>query len=110
MIFPEKFENQELNNKWIKLLKIRDICNLSIEEKRAAKIIGSSLEASLEVGLGKNNFELVKSVDLAELCITSSAIINLSDKEEIKVKTIKSKGKKCPVCWKISLDPCPKHS
>ena len=60
--------------------------------------------------VGKNNFELVKSVDLAELCITSSAIINLSDKEEIKVKTIKSKGKKCPVCWKISLDPCPKHS
>ena len=108
--FPKTFENHNLNLKWLDLIKIRDICNLSIEEKRAAKIIGSSLEASLEVGLGKNNFELVKSVDLAELCITSSAIINLSDKEEIKVKTIKSKGKKCPVCWKISLDPCPKHS
>ena len=42
MNFPEKFKNIELNNKWIQLLKIRDICNLSIEEKRASKEIGSS--------------------------------------------------------------------
>ena len=38
--FPEKFENQKLSQKWIELLKIRDICNISIEEKRASKEIG----------------------------------------------------------------------
>ena len=39
---------KNLNNKWIQLLKIRDICNLSIEEKRASKEIGSSLEAEIK--------------------------------------------------------------
>jgi isoleucyl-tRNA synthetase len=58
--FPKKFNNPELNLKWDKLKKIRDICNLSIEEKRAAKIIGSSLEASLTIKLNKEALDLVK--------------------------------------------------
>ena len=51
--FPKKFENLELSDKWNKLLKIRDVCNLSIEEKRASKVIGSSLEAELLIKLNK---------------------------------------------------------
>ena len=47
MKFPKSFENIKLNKKWIELKKIRDICNISIEEKRASKEIGSSLEANL---------------------------------------------------------------
>ena len=43
--FPKSFENKKLNEKWIELKKIRDICNISIEAKRATKEIGSSLEA-----------------------------------------------------------------
>ena len=35
--FSKKFENIELSDKWEQLLKIRDICNLSIEEKRGTK-------------------------------------------------------------------------
>ena len=45
MEFPKSFENKKLNKKWIELKKIRDICNISIEAKRASKEIGSSLEA-----------------------------------------------------------------
>ena len=45
--FP-KFNNEKLYKKWIELIKIRDICNISIEEKRASKEIGSSLEAELK--------------------------------------------------------------
>ena len=26
------------------------------------------------------------------------------------INTIKAKGSKCPVCWKISEEPCPRHS
>ena len=37
------------------IVKIRDICNLSIEEKRASKEIGSSLEADLEIKLSKKS-------------------------------------------------------
>ena len=107
--FPKKFENLELNEKWIKLLKIRDICNLSIEEKRASKEIGSSLEASLILKLNKEDNELIKGVDLSELCITSSVEVLNIEKEDTTVETSKAKGNKCPVCWKISEKPCIRH-
>ena len=107
--FPKKFENLELNSKWLKLLKIRDICNLSIEEKRATKEIGSSLEASLILEISKKNSEIINEIDLSELCITSSVEIRKNDTDDIVVKTFKAKGDKCPVCWKISPEPCERH-
>ena len=35
--FPKKFKNEKIERKWDELIKIRDICNISIEEKRASK-------------------------------------------------------------------------
>ncbi len=107
--YPKKFENFELNDKWNELLKIRDVCNSSIEQKRAEKIIGSSLEASLKINLDKKNLDLVKSVDLAELCITSSVEVVESNNDQIFVETTKANGEKCPVCWKINPNKCPRH-
>ena len=107
--FPNKFQNSELSLKWEKLLKIRDICNLSIEEKRASKVIGSSLEAALLIKLNEDNKKIIREIDLAELCITSSVKIESSNSDEIIVKTTKAEGKKCPVCWKISTSPCERH-
>ena len=108
--FPKKFENFNLNNKWSNLLKIRDICNLSIEEKRANKVIGSSLEATLKVQLNKNDMKIIEGIDLAELCITSSVEIQKSDVNETVVQTSKSKGSKCSVCWKIKESKCPRRN
>jgi isoleucyl-tRNA synthetase len=107
--FPKKFENIELNEKWVEYVKIRDLCNVSIEEKRAAKEIGSSLEATLIIELDKKSLELIKGVDLAELCITSSVTIKESKDQNIQVETKKAEGNKCPVCWKISQEPCVRH-
>ena len=108
--FPKKFENIELRNKWIKLLEIRDLCNLSIEEKRASKEIGSSLEAFINLQINKQNAEIVRGIDFAELCITSSAKIEINDIEDTIIQTTKAEGEKCPVCWKISKNPCERHS
>ena len=107
--FPKRFENIELNEKWVEYIKIRDLCNVSIEEKRAAKEIGSSLEASLVIELDKKSLELIKGADLAELCITSSVTIKESKDQNIQVETKKAEGNKCPVCWKISQEPCVRH-
>ena len=108
--YPKKFENSDLYKKWNELLKIRDVCNLSIEEKRASKEIGSSLEAAIKIKLNKENFELTKNIDMSELCITSSVIIEETKDIEIEVTTKKAKGNKCPVCWKISENSCARHS
>jgi isoleucyl-tRNA synthetase len=108
--FPKRFKNENLNQKWLELIKIRNVCNISIEEKRASKEIGSSLEASLKINLDKKLNEISKDVDFSELCITSIAEVSYLENSEIKVQTTKAEGSKCPVCWKLSIDPCPRHS
>ena len=110
---PEKWNNRNLSEKWKELIKIRDKCNISIENKRASKEIGSSLEANLRIYLNEKLNLLSKEVDFSELCITSGAKIekiNENNTEEIIVEAIKAEGKKCPVCWKINVEPCERHS
>ena len=113
--FPENFKNDKLNQKWLDLIKIRNICNISIEEKRASKEIGSSLEAKLVINLDKKLSEITKNIDFSELCITSSAEVIYNENSETSAVTSKAQGSKCPVCWKItdeacSRKSCPKHS
>ena len=109
--FPELFKNETLNNKWLELIKIRNICNISIEEKRASKEIGSSLEAELKINLNNKFLDITNNIDFSELCITSKAEISFIEKlETITVNTAKAKGSKCPVCWKISEKSCVRHS
>ena len=108
--FPGSFKNEALNNKWQELIKIRNICNISIEEKRASKEIGSSLEAELKIDLNDKFKDITKNIDFSELCITSKATISFSTITEVEVNTIKAKGSKCSVCWKISEELCPRHS
>ena len=111
--FPKissKWNNQDLEVKWNELIKIREICNSSIELKRASKEIGSSLEANLIIYLNEKLTKFTKGVDFSELCITSDAKIEKNKSDEILVKTIKAKGQKCPVCWKININKCERHS
>ena len=54
--------------------------------------------------------EIIKNIDLSELCITSKTDINFDDKSDVSVETKKALGDKCPVCWKISVEPCERHS
>mgnify|MGYP000329391957 FL=1 len=104
--FPNNFENEKLYQKWLELIKIRNICNISIEEKRANKEIGSSLEADLNIHLDKKLEEITKNIDFSELCITSKAQISFNEKLETSAQTTKAKGTKCTLCWKISENAC----
>ena len=103
---PTGWSNDTLEKKWEKLITIRNACNISIEEKRSSKEIGSSLEANLKINLNKSFSDIVKGTDFSELCITSGAEIKFEDIEEIKVQTTKAEGNKCPICWKITTESC----
>ena len=102
---PNKWENNVLGNKWKQLFKIKQEANISIEEKRASKEIGSSLEAELNITTNDKNFKLLEGLDLAEYFITSKAR-KIKGKEELKIEVIKTKGTKCPRCWKILDSKC----
>ena len=108
--FPEKFKDERLAAKWSELIKIRDECNISIEEKRASKEIGSSLEAELNIKLNEKYKDVITSIDLSELCIVSKTHVYFDEASDILVETNKALGDKCPVCWKISVEPCERHS
>jgi len=104
--FPKNFQNEKLYKKWLELIKIRNLCNISIEEKRASKEIGSSLESEITIHLDTKFKELTNDIDFAELCITSKAEIIYAENLETKVDTNKSKGSKCSLCWKIKEESC----
>ena len=113
---PAGWENKKLYEKWEKLKIIRNVVNAGIEVKRSNKDIGSSLEANIEVYLGKEYLELVKDINLSEYFITSKAavknmikddkIFKLNDVPNIGVLVRKAKGEKCSRCWKILGNPC----
>jgi isoleucyl-tRNA synthetase len=103
---PKKWENKQLSDKWDQLFKIKQEANIAIETKRSSKEIGSSLEADVRLNVNKNNFELLKNLDLAEYLITSKAEKIISDDHEIKIEVNKAKGNKCPRCWKILEQTC----
>ena len=89
------------------IFKIKQEANIAIEEKRASKEIGSSLEAELNITTDNKNFELLEGLDLAEYFITSKAEkFKSKDKEELIIKVTKTKGTKCPRCWKILESKC----
>ena len=104
--FPSTFNNEKLNEKWNELIKIRNICNISIEEKRANKEIGSSLEANTKIYLDKKYENITQNINFSELCITSKAEVIFEENSEIKAITTKADGSKCSLCWKINEGGC----
>ena len=107
---PENWNNFEINKNWSSLFSIKQKANIAIEEKRASKEIGSSLEAEIKLYLNKENFELLKDINLAEYFIVSKAEKELVDDTETKINVEKAQGKKCDRCWKILEKKCSREN
>ncbi len=114
--FPDinvEWNKPELDVKWEKIQDIRSIVTGALEVKRAEKLIGSSLAASPKVYVyDKETEELIRSVNFADICITSDIEIiseaapkeafmaNGIDTVAVMVET--AKGDKCERCWKFT--------
>ena len=109
---PKNWYNKNLEDKWRKIIRIRNHANSSIETKRAEKLIGSSLEATISIELNNEIFQIVKDYDFSEICITSNAELknNNSMETDIRINTSKAEGDKCPKCWKIIKNKCKRCS
>ena len=104
---PKNWQNNELNNRWEKLFRIKQEANIAIEEKRTNKEIGSSLEAEIKITVDDEKFDLLEGLDLAEYFITSKAEkIKLDGQKKLKIEVKKTNGTKCPRCWKILEKNC----
>ncbi len=117
---PPSWRDEALAEKWRKLRNVRRVITGALELERAAKRIGSSLEAHPLVYIADLDlFAAAVDADLAELCITSGAALvegegppeafRLPDVPGVAVVPELAQGKKCARSWKISpsvgLDP-----
>jgi isoleucyl-tRNA synthetase len=117
---PEAWRDDALAEKWRKLRNLRRVVTGALEVERAAKRIGSSLEAAPIIYVADSDlFAAAADVDLAELCITSAATLvegegppaafRLDDVRGVAVEPQRAQGRKCARSWKISeavgLDP-----
>jgi isoleucyl-tRNA synthetase len=117
---PPSWRDEALAEKWRKLRNVRRVVTGALELERAAKRVGSSLEAHPLVYIADPDlFAAAVDADLAELCITSGAALvegdgppeafRLPDVPGVAVVPELAQGKKCARSWKISpsvgLDP-----
>ena len=73
---PQSWRDEALAEKWRKLRNVRRVVTGALELERAAKRIGSSLEAHPIVHIADPDlFAAVVDIDLAEVCITSGAVL-----------------------------------
>ena len=101
-----------MKNKWNIIKQVRRVITGALEKKRADKIIGSSLEAHIDIYLEDNVLHKIKEIDFDEIAITSSFNIysitkdiegfTLDDVKNVIVVVNKNKGSKCQRCWKYS--------
>jgi isoleucyl-tRNA synthetase len=117
-LFPEgldKYRDDALAKKWLVIRAVRYVVTGALEVARAAKLIGSSLEASPMIYVAPEYASDVIGVDWAEVCITSNAMIKLlrdgdtgpegaftlNDVPGVAVVVEKAVGTKCARSWKI---------
>ena len=103
---PEFSLSEEIIDHWGNLRQFRDIANKKIEEKRAEGVVGSSLQAELDIWLGGKAYESLARMgdDLRLVLITSRATVYEKVGEGIKVEVIPSTQKKCDRCWHYRAD------
>jgi isoleucyl-tRNA synthetase len=109
---PKAWRDDKLAEKWRKVRQVRRVVTGALEIERAGKRIGASLEAAPVVHVADPDlFAAVVDIDLAEVCITSAAILvegegppeafRLDEVRGVAVVTGLAEGRKCARSWKV---------
>ncbi len=111
---PASWRDDALAAKWSKVRAARRVVNGALEIARRDKLVGASLEAAPVLYVDDPEIAAaVKSVDMAELCITSALVLAEHQPPEeafrlddpvIGVVFEPAEGEKCARCWKILPD------
>lgn len=110
-----EYRDDALAKKWTLIRAVRRVVTGALEVERAAKRIGSSLEASPMIYLPEAFMGDIFDVDWAEICITSNAMVEilrgndtppadafrLPELADVAVVVERAQGTKCARSWKI---------
>ncbi|MEZ0301400.1 MAG: isoleucine--tRNA ligase [Hyphomicrobiaceae bacterium] len=112
---PKAWRDDALSQKWEKIKRVRRVVTGALEIERAAKRIGSALEAAPEVYIADPDLlASLDGIDTAEVCITSgldlrqgtapAGAFTLEDVAGVAVVPKPAQGKKCVRSWRITQD------
>ncbi len=93
--------SQEEMENWGRIASLRSAVNGALEQARADKIIGKSLEAAVSLTVPQEDAFLTRmsEEDLADLFIVSQVSLTVGDEVSVRVKA--AAGVKCGRCWKV---------
>jgi isoleucyl-tRNA synthetase len=102
VINSEYILHAEALEKWGKILCVRKEALAAYEKLRQNKVIGSNLEASLNIKYGQKYNEIFKDLKLVNLALGSWDIkCNFSDNEDdLLIEAVKSEYGRCARCWR----------
>ena len=97
----EELEDAALEDDFDLLLRLRELVTKAIEERRAAKELGTSLEAAVKLTLPSTWKETVGSREelLPTLFIVSGVEVRYAEVEDPRVEVEKAPGSRCSRCW-----------
>jgi isoleucyl-tRNA synthetase len=108
---PANWRDEALGERWAILRDLRRVVTGALELERGAKRLGSSLQAAVELFVPERFGDLLRDVDLAELCITSAGTVRpgpvaddaftLPDVAEIGARVSPALGDRCERCWRV---------
>jgi isoleucyl-tRNA synthetase len=101
-LIDDEMEEKALDSVWKGLLNVRSRVQLELEKQRQEKVIGSSLEARVEIHADQANYDFLKryGTDLSGLFIVSQVSLFLDKSaQDIRIMIAKADGNKCERCW-----------
>jgi len=104
--FPEARMDRSLIDSWWDVRNTREIVNKQVEEKRVQGLVGSSLQAELDIHAEGPVYESMKRLgdDLRFVFITSRATVHERQGAGIAVGVTPSAHRKCERCWHYRAD------
>jgi isoleucyl-tRNA synthetase len=97
---PDIWHDEALAAKWETLRNIRRRITVPIEEARKANIVGSSLQAAVELPLNAEHEHLLDEAAWSEIAIVSSVRI-VPGTDETLSRVTPASGDKCVRCWRV---------
>ncbi|MBS0241502.1 MAG: class I tRNA ligase family protein, partial [Proteobacteria bacterium] len=112
---PDDWLDPALDEKWAKIRRVRSVVTGALEIERAAKRIGSSLEAAPLVYIDDQGlWDALDGIDLSEIAITSGIGITqdtppadsfqLPEVKGVGVVSQRAAGDKCARSWRFTMD------
>ncbi|HEB12760.1 MAG TPA: isoleucine--tRNA ligase, partial [Actinobacteria bacterium] len=113
----DSYVNFETKDDWEKILLIRSEVSKATEEARAAKIIGSSLEARIGLFVTEELVNLVEAfkemlpalfivsqVEIFSNGVSAEGAWESQTMPGLSIEVTRARGKKCARCWNFRLD------